>query len=184
MSTHSPACRARPAPCSASSSARWRWPAPPQPWQPRRGDPGRRGRRRRGRHAGAAAENSLRFAVIGDTGTGDSAAVRGRRAARPHRATVVPFEFVLMLGDNIYGGERPQDFVKKFEQPYKALLDAEDPVLRLARQPRRSRTSASTSRSTWTASASTRSSKERRRASSRSTATTWTRRSSTGSRRS
>ena len=32
-----------------------------------------------------------------------------------------------MLGDNIYGGERPQDFVKKFELPYKALLDAEIP---------------------------------------------------------
>ena len=29
-----------------------------------------------------------------------------------------------MLGDNMYGSERPQDFVKKFEQPYKPLLDA------------------------------------------------------------
>ena len=28
-----------------------------------------------------------------------------------------------MLGDNIYGSERPDDFVKKFERPYKALLD-------------------------------------------------------------
>jgi 3',5'-cyclic AMP phosphodiesterase CpdA len=27
------------------------------------------------------------------------------------------------MGDNIYGSARPQDFVKKFEAPYKALLD-------------------------------------------------------------
>ena len=32
-----------------------------------------------------------------------------------------------MLGDNIYGSERPQDFVKKFERPYKALLDLKIP---------------------------------------------------------
>ena len=31
---------------------------------------------------------------------------------------------MITVGDNIYGGERPQDFVKKFETPYKALLDA------------------------------------------------------------
>jgi 3',5'-cyclic AMP phosphodiesterase CpdA len=29
-----------------------------------------------------------------------------------------------MLGDNIYGGHRPEDFKKKFEMPYQALLDA------------------------------------------------------------
>ena len=29
-----------------------------------------------------------------------------------------------MLGDNIYGGHHPVDFVKKFEQPYRPLLDA------------------------------------------------------------
>ena len=33
------------------------------------------------------------------------------------------FPFVVMMGDNIYGSDRPQDFVKKFEAPYKALLD-------------------------------------------------------------
>ena len=26
-----------------------------------------------------------------------------------------PFEFVLMLGDNLYGHEKPSDFVRKFE---------------------------------------------------------------------
>ena len=34
------------------------------------------------------------------------------------------FDFVIMLGDNIYGSHSPKDFVKKFEQPYKPLLDA------------------------------------------------------------
>jgi len=28
-----------------------------------------------------------------------------------------------MLGDNLYGGEGPDDFARKFERPYKALLD-------------------------------------------------------------
>src|ERR1700722_8803046 len=35
-----------------------------------------------------------------------------------------PFEFVLMLGDNIYGSKTASGFRKKFEEPYKALLDA------------------------------------------------------------
>jgi hypothetical protein len=34
------------------------------------------------------------------------------------------YELVILVGDNIYGSERPQDFRKKFEQPYKPLLDA------------------------------------------------------------
>lgn len=34
------------------------------------------------------------------------------------------FDFVIMLGDNIYGSHSPQDFKKKFEDPYKPLLDA------------------------------------------------------------
>jgi 3',5'-cyclic AMP phosphodiesterase CpdA len=29
----------------------------------------------------------------------------------------------IMLGDNIYGGQGPSDLIKKFSQPYKALLD-------------------------------------------------------------
>jgi 3',5'-cyclic AMP phosphodiesterase CpdA len=35
-----------------------------------------------------------------------------------------PFDFVIMLGDNLYGRERPHDYERKFERPYKALLDA------------------------------------------------------------
>ena len=35
-----------------------------------------------------------------------------------------PFEFVVMLGDNIYGHHEPSDFKRKFEDPYAPLLDA------------------------------------------------------------
>ncbi len=72
------------------------------------------------------ADKSLRFAVIGDSGTGGSAQYQvGERLSGSR--TVFPFDFVLMLGDNIYGRERPQDFEKKFERPYKALLDLKIP---------------------------------------------------------
>jgi hypothetical protein len=35
-----------------------------------------------------------------------------------------PFDFVIMLGDNIYGTDGPADMRAKFEDPYKPLLDA------------------------------------------------------------
>ena len=38
--------------------------------------------------------------------------------------TRFPFEFVLMMGDNLYGSERATDYQRKFELPYKPLLDA------------------------------------------------------------
>jgi len=62
---------------------------------------------------------SVKFAVIGDNGTGDSAQFQLAKTFTDFHQKF-PFEFVIMLGDNIYGS---QDFVKKFEQPYKALLD-------------------------------------------------------------
>ncbi len=37
--------------------------------------------------------------------------------------SVFPFQFVIMMGDNMYGGQKPKDFEKKFELPYKPLLD-------------------------------------------------------------
>jgi 3',5'-cyclic AMP phosphodiesterase CpdA len=69
------------------------------------------------------ASGSLKFAVIGDNGTGDRSQydVGGLMAER-HRA--FGFDMVLMLGDNIYGGHSPADYVKKFEQPYAPLLRA------------------------------------------------------------
>ena len=35
-----------------------------------------------------------------------------------------PFDFVIMLGDNIIGADTPADMANKFETPYKPLLDA------------------------------------------------------------
>ena len=66
---------------------------------------------------------SLRFAVIGDSGSGGKAQyeVAGQIAAY---RKMFPFEFVLMLGDNLYGREEPRDYEEKFEHPYKPLLDA------------------------------------------------------------
>lgn len=55
---------------------------------------------------------SVRFAVIGDSGTGDRAQFEVAREMEVYRKAV-DFTFVLMLGDNIYGGDRPADFAKK-----------------------------------------------------------------------
>ena len=66
--------------------------------------------------------DSLKFAVIGDNGTGATPQYEvGKQMQAWHDK--FPFVLVLMMGDNIYGSDRPQDFVKKFESPYKTLLD-------------------------------------------------------------
>src|SRR5258708_34677132 len=68
-------------------------------------------------------QKSVRFAVIGDSGTGDKAQFDvGRQMAECRQE--FPFETVLMLGDNIYGDESAVDFQRTFEEPYKTLLDA------------------------------------------------------------
>ena len=65
--------------------------------------------------------NSVRFAVIGDTGTGGRGQYETANQLERMRASF-PFDFVLMLGDNLYGGESPGDFNKKFEVPYAPML--------------------------------------------------------------
>jgi 3',5'-cyclic AMP phosphodiesterase CpdA len=67
-------------------------------------------------------DGSVRFAVIGDTGSGTDKQREVGTMMAQYRAAF-PFEFVLMMGDNMYGGEAPADFEKKFAEPYKALLD-------------------------------------------------------------
>ena len=47
-----------------------------------------------------------------------------------------PFEMVIMLGDNMYGRQTPQDFVDKFERPVRGAASGRRPVLRVARQSR------------------------------------------------
>jgi hypothetical protein len=66
---------------------------------------------------------SLKFAAIGDNGTGDREQYEVAQQMTAMHARF-PFDLVIMLGDNMYGGQRPADFVKKFEQPYAALLAA------------------------------------------------------------
>ena len=66
---------------------------------------------------------SLKFAAIGDNGTGDRPQYEVAEQMVRSRAAF-PFDLVIMLGDNMYGSQRPADFVRKFEQPYAALLSA------------------------------------------------------------
>jgi predicted MPP superfamily phosphohydrolase len=70
-----------------------------------------------------AVAESLRFAVIGDNGTGDKAE-HDVGAQMNTARTMFPFEFVIMLGDNLYGRQEAQDFVDKFEKPYAPILAA------------------------------------------------------------
>jgi hypothetical protein len=68
-------------------------------------------------------DRSIKFAIIGDSG-------RGSKEQHEVAAQMVAFrqqfdfEFVLMVGDNIYEGPATEeDYRLKFEAPYKLLLD-------------------------------------------------------------
>jgi 3',5'-cyclic AMP phosphodiesterase CpdA len=67
------------------------------------------------------AQGSVRFAVIGDMGTGARPQfdVAGQMAALRARFA---YDMVLMVGDNLYGRQRPEDIVAKFDRPYAPLL--------------------------------------------------------------
>src|SRR3954468_14723214 len=67
--------------------------------------------------------DSVRFAAIGDMGTGEAPQYEVAQRMMQFREKF-PFTFALCLGDNIYGGKSPADFLRKFELPYKPLLDA------------------------------------------------------------
>jgi len=65
---------------------------------------------------------SVRFAVIGDTGTASTAQYDIAKQMAAYR-TKFPFDFVIMVGDNLYGGSASaDDFKTKFEGPYAQLL--------------------------------------------------------------
>ena len=74
-------------------------------------------------HAVQAPEESLRFAVIGDFGTGTPKQyeVASLMAAVHARSR---YGMVVMVGDNIYGGWNRRAVVDRFETPYRPLLDA------------------------------------------------------------
>lgn len=67
-------------------------------------------------------DDSLRFAVIGDAGTGGRLQYEIATMMAGYHPSF-PFEFVLLLGDNLYGGEDPGDYRRKFEIPYAPLLE-------------------------------------------------------------
>jgi len=66
--------------------------------------------------------DSVRFAVIGDNGTADNSEIQvGDQMQKAQQ--ISKFGFVIMLGDNLYGGASPRDYQDRFERPYKSLLD-------------------------------------------------------------
>jgi len=67
--------------------------------------------------------DSIKFAVIGDSGQPGSAQNAVAKQMMAWRSRF-PYEFILMMGDNIYGGEKAKDFEKKFSTPYKPIIDA------------------------------------------------------------
>ena len=69
------------------------------------------------------AAGTLKIGVLGDFGSGSKRQYElAAQMARTHQA--FNYELVLLVGDNIYGSDRPQDYKRKFEDPYKPLLDA------------------------------------------------------------
>jgi hypothetical protein len=65
---------------------------------------------------------SVRFAAIGDAGRGDQPQFQVSLVMQAYRR-LFPFNFVIMLGDNVYDGGTVEDYRQKFERPYKAFLD-------------------------------------------------------------
>ncbi len=67
-------------------------------------------------------DGSVRFAIIGDTGTGTKQQQQLADVMVKYRQ-VFPFDAVLLLGDNLYGSETPADYKKKFQDIYQQLLN-------------------------------------------------------------
>jgi hypothetical protein len=65
---------------------------------------------------------SFKFAVLGNSGTGEQTQyeLADQMAALRER---FKYDHVILLGGNIHGEGRPHDFMKKFEVPYKRLLE-------------------------------------------------------------
>lgn len=70
-----------------------------------------------------ALSQTLRFGVIGDSGSGDAHQLAVARQMESYEKAH-PWEFVLMLGDNIYDDGNPRDFDRKFKNPYRNLMAA------------------------------------------------------------
>jgi len=68
------------------------------------------------------ADGSVRFAVIGDTGTASKQQHEVADVMVKYHG-VFPFDTVVMMGDNLYGSETPADYKAKFQDVYQPLLD-------------------------------------------------------------
>ena len=67
-------------------------------------------------------DGTLKFAVLGDFGTASKQQYQLAEQMDKLQQKF-PYELVILVGDNLYGSERPQDFAQKFEIPYKPLID-------------------------------------------------------------
>jgi 3',5'-cyclic AMP phosphodiesterase CpdA len=65
---------------------------------------------------------SIKFAAIGDAGRGDQAQYDVAAQMVAFREEF-EFDFVVMLGDNVYDEGTPDAYRRKFELPYQTLLD-------------------------------------------------------------
>lgn len=68
------------------------------------------------------AKDSIKFMAVGDTGTG-SLQQRELALVMNDYRKLFAFDFAIMVGDNMYGGEKEADFKKKFQEPYRELID-------------------------------------------------------------
>jgi 3',5'-cyclic AMP phosphodiesterase CpdA len=67
-------------------------------------------------------EGSVRFLAIGDTGRGNREQHELAQIMFNYRQAF-PYDFVLMMGDNIYYQEKAEDLKTKFEDVYRPLLN-------------------------------------------------------------
>ncbi len=78
-------------------------------------------------------EGSVKFLVIGDSGTGGSAQREvANRIAEVHK--IFRFEFAIMVGDNLYGAEGVQRLPPEVRGALQAAARRRGQVLRRARQ--------------------------------------------------
>lgn len=67
-------------------------------------------------------KDSVKFLAVGDTGRGTRAQYElGSMMAEYHDK--FRYDTIILTGDNMYYSQKPADYVKKFELPYKALLE-------------------------------------------------------------
>lgn len=67
-------------------------------------------------------KDSVKFMAVGDTGRGNREQNELAQVMVEYRK-LFPFEFVLLMGDNIYYQESAEDMKTKFENVYRPLLD-------------------------------------------------------------